>query len=280
MLNKKVVLTLLIWAASSVMTAVVAAQQAPQPVWIEAIGTAIGSDYDPPVEVIGRAKADAQKRAVETAVGTFVKSTKLVSDRQMVDDTIYTRVQGRIERVIVLVTERDQRDTNTYHVRIKALVTPIPSVADADIAVKASVARPELLEGEATSIVYQSSVDGYVYIFCIAADNSVTLLFPNATHTDNRIKAGAGYLFPPEGSGAGLTAARLPNSGKGPTIERVRVVVTRNREQLLEKGFGDAWAVRTVRDTGSSGDLTRRLGQIDPAEWGDAIETFVVRPRE
>jgi hypothetical protein len=276
----KLVLSALMIALSSIVALPASAQSTPQPVWVEAVGTAIGSDFDPPVEVIGRAKADAQRKAVETAVGTFVKSTKLVSDRQFASEEMYARIQGRIERLTVLSTDRDSGDANTYHVRIKALVSPVTSEAEADIAVKATVSKSELLEGEATSVVYQSSADGYVYIFCIATDNSVTLLFPDFGHPDNRVQAGAGYVFPPEGSGIMLAAARLPQAGDAPAIERIRVVVTKNREQLLEKSFGDGRAVRTARDTASSGDLTRRLAQIDPTEWGDTVATFVVRPRE
>jgi hypothetical protein len=272
--------TAIIMAFSAIVAPAVSAQPAPQPVWVEAVGTAIGSDFDPPVEVIGRAKADAQRKAVESAVGTFVKSTRLVSDRQFASEEMYARIQGRIERLTVLSTDRDQGDANTYHVRIKALVSPVVSEAEADIAVKATVAKSELLEGDATSVVYQSSADGYVYIFCIATDNSVTLLFPDETHPDNHVQAGTGYVFPPAGSGIRLAAARLPQAGAAPAIERIRVVVTKNREQLLEKSFGDGRSLRTSRDTGSSGDLTRRLAQIDPTEWGDTVATFVVRPRQ
>ncbi|HJV34133.1 DUF4384 domain-containing protein [Geomonas sp.] len=275
----KRVLFALLMAFSSISAQPASAQTPPQPVWVEAVGTAIGSDFDPPVEVIGRAKADAQRKAVETAVGTFVKSTRLVSDRQFASEEMYARIRGRIDRLTVLSTDRDESDANTYHVRIKALVSPVTSEAEADIAVKATVSKSELLEGDATSVVYQSSADGYVYIFCIATDNSVTLLFPDQSHTDNHVQAGAGYVFPPEGSGMRLSAARIPNAGDGPAIERIRVIVTKNREQLLEKSFGDGSLLRTARDTGSSGDLTRRLAQIDPTEWGDTVATFVVRPR-
>ena len=34
-------------------------------IWVEAVGEAIGSEYDPPIEVIERAKNDAKRNAIE-----------------------------------------------------------------------------------------------------------------------------------------------------------------------------------------------------------------------
>ena len=56
---------------------------AEKPIWIDATGEAYMSEIDTPKEVMNRAKKDAEVRAIEYAVGTFIKSHTLVSNSQL-----------------------------------------------------------------------------------------------------------------------------------------------------------------------------------------------------
>ena len=54
-----------------------------KPVWVESEGMAIMGEIETPKEVIKRAKIDAQNKAVEKAVGVFLRSHTLVSNSQL-----------------------------------------------------------------------------------------------------------------------------------------------------------------------------------------------------
>ena len=55
-------------------------------------------DADTLKEVRDRAKRDAETRAIENAVGTFIKSHTLVSNHQIAEDLVYAAVRGKITK--------------------------------------------------------------------------------------------------------------------------------------------------------------------------------------
>ena len=73
-------------------------QPSGQPVLVEATGEAHLGEMDTPKEVMARARRDAQNKAVEKAVGAFIKSHTLVSNNQVAEDLVYASVRGRSRR--------------------------------------------------------------------------------------------------------------------------------------------------------------------------------------
>ncbi|UFS71717.1 DUF4384 domain-containing protein [Geomonas sp. RF6] len=251
------------------------ARAATEPVWVEAVGESIGSEYDPPKEVMDRARNDAKRKAVEEAVGSFLRSHTLVSDAQLAEELTFARVRGTIDTVRIISEERDGANPNLFRVRLKALVRPVLPKEGEGLDLKLSVDRSVLKEGEEVKIYYQSNRDCYVYLFSIAADNSVTLLFPNSEMKDNFVKADAGMVFPPEASSLRLRPLRLPGS-KGTVQEKVKLVATKKKEIILT-GFQEGmFQVHDASSTPLVGDLARRLNQLDPAEWGDAVAAYTI----
>ena len=246
------------------------------PLWVEATGEATGSDLDPPKEVMERARNDAKRKAVEEAVGTFVRAHTLVSNGQLAEDLIFARVKGRIEKVKIISENRDKNDPNLYIVRLRAQVKPIYPQEGEGIRIKLSLSKTLLKEGEEVKIYYQANTDCYVYIFSIAADNSVTLLFPNSRSRDNFIKSNSGQVFPPEGFPIQLKAMFLPGFEQRRADEKVKIIATRQKEIILQ-GFQEGmFQVYDARSTGLVGDLARKLNQLDPADWGEAMEVYSI----
>jgi hypothetical protein len=250
---------------------------AEQPVWVNASGEAEGSDLEAPREVCERAKAEAQRSALELAVGTFVRSHTIVSNSQLAEDLIYARVRGRIERMEVQKQERSPA-ANGCRVWIKALVKPVLPAAQDCIQIKAALTRTELREGDEIGIQYQVDRKSFVYLFVIAADNSVTQLLPNSEKRENSAVAKQHYQFPPIGSGTHLKAALLPESKKSGAVERIKIIATKQSEPLLEKGFQEGFAVYDAQSTGLMSDLLKRLNQLDPADWGEATLEYKILP--
>lgn len=246
------------------------------PIWVEATGEAAGSDFDPPKEVMERARNDAKRNAIEEAVGVFVRSHTLVTNGQLAEDLIFTRVRGRIERVKVIKEKRDRNDPNHYQVRIRALVRPVFPHEGDGIRIKLALSKAALKEGEEVKIYYQTNTDCYVYIFSIAADNSVTLLFPNSWSKDNFIKANSGRVFPPEDCPLHLKAMCLGGLKVKQSEERIKIIATRQKEIILQ-GFQEGmFQVYDASSTGLVGDLARKLNQLDPADWGEALEVYTI----
>lgn len=244
-------------------------------VWVEATGEARQGDHDTLKEVRDRARRDAQLRALEKAVGSFIKSHTLVSNNQVADDLIYASVRGRVKQTEVLSEGWDDKDRSIYRVKLKTLVEPVYPEKGEGMSVKLSLSRDQLHEGEDVKVHFQSGHDGYIYLFSVAADGSVTLLFPNTLHKDNRVLAGKGYEFPPAGSPIRLSAAFLPGFKGAFAEEKVKLIATRKKEAIVPLGFQEG--MFTTYDAGSTGminDLVRRLNQLDPADWAEASAVY------
>lgn len=246
------------------------------PVWVEAVGEAVGGELDPPREVMVRAANEAKRKAIDQAVGSFLRSHTLVSNAQLAEEMTFARVKGKIEKVEVVSEERDRTDPNLYRVRLKVLVKPVIPQDAEGLQVKLDLSRSTLREGEEVKVLYQVNADCHVYLFSIAADNSVTLLLPNSLHRDNFIRANTGAVFPPGGSPIHLRAQRLPSYGNKPVQEKIKLVATRRKETLLE-GFQEGmFQVYDATSAALVGDLARRLNQLDPADWGDAVAVYTI----
>jgi hypothetical protein len=248
------------------------------PVWVEASGEATQGEHDTLREVKDRARRDAQSRAVEKAVGTFIKSHTLVSNNQVADDLVYASVRGKVRQTEVLTEGWDEKDRLTYRVKLKTLVEPVYPEKGGGISATVSLSKDQLREGDDLKILYRSGADGYVYLFSVAADGSVTLLFPNSLHKDNSVLKGRAYEFPPSGSPIRLSAAFLPDFKGAVAEEKVKLIATRKKEDLIPLGFREG--IFTSYDAGSTGminDLVRRLNQLDPADWAESTAAYRIQ---
>jgi hypothetical protein len=250
---------------------------ADKPIWVLAEGEAYMGEIETQKEVKERAKRDAQSRAAEMAVGTFIKSHTLVSNSQLVEDLIYAAVRGKIAKEEIISSDWDTKERNLYKVKIRALVEPVYPEKGEGLSAKLSLSKTDLKEGENVQIFYQVSKDSYVYVFSIAADGSVTLLLPNANVPDHFTKAEKAYQFPPKDSPINLKAMFLPGYKEASAEERIKIIATRKKEELLSLGFKEGiFQVYDAKSTGMLSDLVRRLNQIEPTDWAEATAVYTL----
>jgi hypothetical protein len=165
---------------------------ADRPVWVTADGESYQGELDTPKEVRERAKRDAEIKAVEEAVGTFIKSHTLVSNSQLAED--------------------------------------------------------------------------------------LTLLFPNSHAPDNFIKAGKPHPFPPAEGSIRLKAMFLPEFKDLSAEERIKIIATRQKEELLPLGFREGvFQAYDAKSTGMINDLVKRLTTVEPTDWAEATAGYVLR---
>jgi hypothetical protein len=248
---------------------------AEKPVWIIAEGETSQGEMDTLKEVKTRAKRDAETKAVEMAVGTFIKSHTLVSNSQVAEDLIYAAVRGKITKEEIISSGWDAKERNIYKVKIKALVEPVYPEKGGGLSAKLHLSKTDLKEGDEVKIFYSVSEDAYVYVFSIAADGSVTLLLPNSNMPDNFSKAGKAYQFPPKDSQIQLKAMLLPNYKESSAEEKIKIIATRHKEDLLPLGFKEGvFQVYDANSTGMIGDLIRRLNQIELTDWTETTGVY------
>jgi hypothetical protein len=137
------------------------AHAAEKNVWVTADGESIQGEMDTLKEVKDRAKRDAQTKAIEKAIGTFVKSHTLVSNSQVADDLIYAAIRGKITKEEIISSGWDEKDRNVYRMKIRALVEPVYPEKGGGLAAKVSLSKSDLREGEAVDIFYQLNRDCY-----------------------------------------------------------------------------------------------------------------------
>lgn len=248
------------------------------PVWVESDGEAYMSEIETPKEVMARAKIDAQNKAVEQAVGTFIKAHTLVSNNQVAEDLIYAAVRGKIDKVEISKEGWDEKDRHLYRVRLKAFIEPVYPEKGEGISVKLSLSKSDLKQGDEVKIFYQASADCYIYIFSVAADGSVTLLLPNSINQDNNIKAGKGYTFPSDESKIKLQAEFLPDYKENIAEEKIKLIATKKKEEIIPLGFQEGmFKVYDAKQTGMISDLVKRLNQIEPADWAEATVAYTLK---
>jgi hypothetical protein len=246
-------------------------------IWVEAEGEAYQSEVETPKEVEVRAKRDAEAKAVEKALGTFIKAHTLVFNSQVAEDLVFASVRGKIKDVQVIEKGWDNKQRELYKVRIKALVEPVYPEKGQGIALAASLSKTDLREGDPVKIFYKTNTDCYIYIFSVAADGSVTLLLPNSITKDNSVHAHQAYEFPPEGSAISLKAAFLLGMKDRIAEEKIKVIATRKKEELLALSFQEGmFKVYDARATGMISDLVKHLNKIDPADWTEATVVYTI----
>jgi len=246
-----------------------------KPVWVESEGMAIMGEIETQKKVKERAKIDAQNKALEKAVGVFIRSHTLVSNSQLAEDLIYAAVRRKIEKVDIIKEGWDEKDRNLYRVKLRALVNPVYPEKGEGISVKLSLSKTVLKEGEDVKIFYQANKDCYVYIFSVAADGSVTLLLSNSMNKDSLIKSDKVYEFPPSESKIKLQARFLPDYKKPFAEERIKLIATKKKEDLVPLGFQEGmFKVYDSKSTGMISDLVKRLNQLEPADWAEATAIY------
>ncbi|MEI6610847.1 MAG: hypothetical protein WCO53_14055, partial [Deltaproteobacteria bacterium] len=117
---------------------------AEKPVWITAEGESLQGEMDSLKEVKDRARRDAQGKAVEMAVGTFIKSHTLVSNSQVAEDLIYAAVRGKITKEEIISSDWDAKERNLYKVKIKALVEPVYPEKGGGLSAKLHLSKTDL----------------------------------------------------------------------------------------------------------------------------------------
>jgi len=245
--------------------------------WIISEGEAFQGEMDTLREIKDRAKRDAENKAVEQAVGTFLKAHTIVSNSQIAEDLLYAAVRGKIKKQQIISAGWDAKDRNIYRVKLRAIVEPVYPERGEGLVAKLSLSKTNLKEGEEVRLVYQVNKSCYVYIFSIAADGSVTLLLPNSAQPDHFAEGKKAYEFPNPDTSVRLTAMLLPGFESNTAEEKIKMIAIKQKDDLLTLGFKESMLrAYDAKSTGMISDLIRRLNQMEPTDWTDTTAVYTI----
>jgi hypothetical protein len=85
------------------------------------------------------------------------------------------------------------------------------------------------------------------------------------------------YTYPQNGSEITLFARFLPDFKGKSAKESVKIIATKEREDLLPLGFQEGlFLVYDARSTNMISDLIRRLNKLEPDTWTEATSAYTI----
>ena len=83
---------------------------------------------------------------------------------------------------------------------------------------------------------------------------------------------------PPQDSRIELKAMFLPSAKEASAEERIKIIATKHKEDLLALGFKEGiFQVYDENSTGMISDLVRRLTHIELTDWTEATAVYHLR---
>jgi len=226
--------------------------------WVETSGIA-PIDNITPQQARQQALKSARQLAIEQVCGIKIQAETMVKEQILAGDFIHAISNGEIigEEILkeeVLIEQADSRlaPNLTYKVSIKAKVRKMAGDPDPNFRIDLQLNRTAFQDGDELVISVKSSMDCYINVINITADDQAILLFPNKFSKDNAVKAGATFQIPSEqskASGIALKVGRIP--GHKTDSEIIKVIATNTPLDMysllsLSGDFGEMGTVQTA----------------------------------
>lgn len=265
-------LVLILWVSPAV------AQE--KGMWVTVTGEAFMSKTDTLLDVERRAKNDARYKALEQAVGCFLKASTTIYNAILAEDLINVAVKGKIIKESFSKLTADKELPNRYTIALKAYVEPTTPEREAGFEVEVFLNKAQFHEEDRVEIYTKASQTCHLYLFSVGADGAVTLLFPNRYNKNNQIKANKVFIYPTKAEynlGYPLIVKFPADFQEEKAIEKVKVICTTRPEPLLKLGFEESFfKVYSPRETGMVSDLVKKLSFLDINEWAEATAAYEI----
>lgn len=260
-------------------------QDIQEPIWVVVEGIApFGSDT-----TLGEAKSksrdEARRKAIEQAVGVFVKGRIIVYNAQVADDLVQSLVRGIVleEQVIEEGVRQFEAGTGPkalqYATRLRAKVKPDRVERRGNFSVRAELNKTVFSSGEEMQIRAVSTKDGYLHIFNIGQDDTVTVLLPNRYARANFVTAQSIFIFPDdELRNAGIRLKVFPPAGTKKAIEKIKLLATTKPIDLTQGKIQEGmFQIYPGQDAALATDLIKMLSLLDESEWTEVTVPYEVR---
>ena len=253
-------------------------------VWVIAEAVVQLADAMTVQEARSRSRNEARRKAIEKAVGIFVKGKTVVYNHVLAEDLVQSIVRGILTDEQVLeegireVGQQANERVTLYATKLKARVRPVQAERKAEFLLKVELNQTVFREGEEVEIRVSSGDDVYLHLFSIGQDDAVTVLFPNRFSQDTLIRAGQPFVFPDDSQRAmGIRLRVFPPAGAKRAMERIKVIATRKKRDFIKAKFREGvFQVYEAKETGLVTDLLRELALLEDADWAEATVPYEV----
>jgi len=254
-------------------------------IWVQAEGVVSLGEDTTLAEARSRSRDEARRKAIEQAVGTFVKGQTVVHNSQVADDLVRSIVRGLI--VEEQIQEEGLREIGQgagqkalqYATKLRAKVKPIRPEHRGDFAVKAALNKRFFQDGEEMQITAIPTRDAYIHIFSVGQDDRVTVLYPNRFVADGFVAAGKELVFPDEAQRMlGLRLRVFPPQGSKKGMEKIKLIATAKKINLTKGTIREGvFQVYIGKDSALVTDLLKELAGLDESEWAEATVPYEIR---
>lgn len=260
-----------------------------------------GSDF---VEAVGEVefgqgitKEQADQLAYEDAIRNAIRKTcpmgvsspmALLNNSLIVDLIQYARRGIPVDTEILAretVADSVMRDgekltVDSRRVRIRTRFIALQGDDDLDYQVTISGVEPSYFEGQDMHVNITATRDCYVYLFTVAADQSVTIFFPNRYRKDNWLKAGQTLEFPNDNDHhKGIQfVMEMPPGQRSHTREWITAVAVKRPVDFLSGTQIQEALERTYtkNETGLIGSLLAKLAELRSGEVAQDVKEYEV----
>jgi len=202
--------------------------------WVESTGVA-AVDNITPQEARIKALRGARQIAIEQVCGVKVQAEAMVKEFILAGDFVHAISYGEIieeeilrEEVVVEQSNHRTPPNLTYKVSLKANVKKGKGEPDPNFRVEMKLNRSTFQDGDELVITVKSTVDCYLNVINVTADDRALLLFPNRYDRDNLLPAGRTLQIPTAQAKSGgivYRVGRIP--GHSSDSEIIKVIATK-----------------------------------------------------
>jgi len=254
-------------------------------IWVTAEGIVSLGDDTTVAEAKARSRDEARRKAIEQAVGTFVKGQRVVYNAQLAEDLVRSLVRGIVveEQVLEEGVRQLRQDSGApalqYATKLKAKVKPVHVEHKGEFTLKSALNKTVFQEKEEMQITVVPSKDAYIHIFNVGQDDTVTVLFPNRFVLNNFIDAQKELVFPDEAQRTiGILLRVFPPAGANKALEKIKLIATTRKIDLLKGKIREGvYQVYPGKDSALVIDLLKELSVLDESEWAETTVPYEVR---
>jgi len=249
--------------------------------WVTVEGTAALADISK-TEARSRAIADARRKAVEKVVGVDISAETLVVNFRLSGSLIGAIPYGRVvdsEIIEETVDSSNQdKDSQTYRVKMKASVAEETAGGDPNFRLEAYLNRASFRDGDEMRMSIRSTQDCYISVFIILEDEKIIRLIPNRFKTYNFLQANETFLFPDENDTAlGITLKVHAPEGDKAVTETLYIVAFKQDLTFDNAGFQEGIYGVYDGQTAFIQDLIKEIISIPLSERAEKLMQYEIR---
>lgn len=253
-------------------------------IWVTAEGTVFLGDDTTIAHARTRSRDEARRKAIEQAIGIFVRARTVVYNFGLAEDLVHSIVRGVVIDEQILSEGLREVDIGKgqkallHETTLKARIRPVPAERRNDFVIKGDLNKSIFFANEEMVITVAASEAAYIHIFNVDQDNAVTVLFPNKFRRDNYVIGMKEFIFPDDDlREMGVRLRVVPPAGATKALEKIKLIATKKNLELPQGKFNDAsFQTYQGQDTGLVADLMKELTELEDTEWAETTISYEV----